>query len=63
MTQFLSMSEIWIGAIVVGGIIPAADAVLLTAAGVARVFTPKDYDLTLVIADLVALVEARAATA
>jgi (2R)-ethylmalonyl-CoA mutase len=49
--------------VVVGGIIPAADAVLLTAAGVARVFTPKDYDLTLVIADLVALVEARAATA
>ena len=49
--------------VVVGGIIPAADAVKLKAAGVARVFTPKDYDLTLVIADLLALVESRAAAA
>jgi ethylmalonyl-CoA mutase len=32
--------------VVVGGIIPADDAKLLTDRGVARVFTPKDYELT-----------------
>nr|WP_035740456.1 protein meaA [Parafrankia elaeagni] len=32
--------------VVVGGIIPAADAVRLTEMGVAAVFTPKDYGLT-----------------
>ncbi len=32
--------------VVVGGIIPDADAAVLLAAGVARVFTPKDYELT-----------------
>jgi (2R)-ethylmalonyl-CoA mutase len=34
--------------VVVGGIIPDDDAVALKAAGVAAVFTPKDYDATLV---------------
>ena len=34
--------------VVVGGIIPDADAALLRAAGVAAVFTPKDYDATAV---------------
>ncbi len=32
--------------VVVGGIIPAADAAVLVAGGVAAVFTPKDFDLT-----------------
>jgi (2R)-ethylmalonyl-CoA mutase len=32
--------------VVVGGIIPDADAEALRAAGVAAVFTPKDYDAT-----------------
>ena len=36
--------------VVVGGIIPDADAALLRAAGVAAVFTPKDYDATVVMA-------------
>ncbi|MEI6231142.1 MAG: protein meaA, partial [Actinomycetes bacterium] len=36
--------------IVVGGIIPDADAVTLKASGVAAVFTPKDYDATLIMA-------------
>jgi len=43
--------------VLVGGIIPDADARALEAAGVARVFTPKDYDLTAVVdqvADLIA---------
>ena len=32
--------------VVVGGIIPEADAARLRAAGVARVFTPKDFEIT-----------------
>jgi len=36
--------------VLVGGIIPDADADILRAAGVAEVFTPKDYDLTEAIA-------------
>ncbi len=36
--------------VVVGGIIPDADAATLKASGVAAVFTPKDYDATLIMA-------------
>jgi (2R)-ethylmalonyl-CoA mutase len=32
--------------VVVGGIVPDADARALLSAGVAAVYTPKDYDLT-----------------
>ncbi|MGC5329895.1 protein meaA [Micromonospora sp. DT62] len=42
--------------VVVGGIIPAGDAEQLRAAGVARVFTPKDFALTGIIDDLVTVV-------
>jgi (2R)-ethylmalonyl-CoA mutase len=42
--------------VVVGGIIPDADAVTLTAAGVAAVFTPKDFDMTTVMARMVEVV-------
>jgi (2R)-ethylmalonyl-CoA mutase len=42
--------------VVVGGIIPPEDAAALKAAGVARVYTPKDFDLTRIIADIVELV-------
>jgi ethylmalonyl-CoA mutase len=41
--------------VVAGGIIPAADAAKLRAAGVAAVFTPKDYGLTAVLADVAEL--------
>jgi (2R)-ethylmalonyl-CoA mutase len=44
--------------VVVGGIIPAADAVKLREAGVAAVFTPRDYDLTRLMGDVARLVEA-----
>jgi (2R)-ethylmalonyl-CoA mutase len=47
----------------VGGIIPEADAERLRAAGVRRVYTPKDFDLTRVVGELVDLVEERAALA
>ncbi|MEU4770710.1 protein meaA [Micromonospora sp. NPDC023644] len=42
--------------VVVGGIIPAGDAKQLRAAGVARVFTPKDFALTGIIDELVTVV-------
>jgi len=45
--------------VVVGGIIPEADAAALKAAGVAAVFTPKDYDATAIMAQV--LDEIRAA--
>jgi len=45
--------------VVVGGIIPPEDAAALKAAGVARVYTPKDYDLTRIIADIVELIDER----
>ncbi len=47
--------------VVVGGIIPDADAETLRAAGVAAVFTPKDYDATAIMAKV--LDEIRAAHA
>lgn len=42
--------------LVVGGIIPAADAEELRRAGVARVYTPKDYDITAIMRDIVGVV-------
>ncbi|HEX4363350.1 MAG TPA: protein meaA [Solirubrobacteraceae bacterium] len=45
--------------VVVGGIIPDADAGLLEQAGVAAVYTPKDFDLTRIMRDIVALVAKR----
>jgi (2R)-ethylmalonyl-CoA mutase len=47
--------------VVVGGIIPAADAERLREAGVAGVYTPKDFDINRIMAEIVALVEQRAA--
>jgi (2R)-ethylmalonyl-CoA mutase len=43
--------------VVVGGIIPPEDVVRLRAAGVARVYTPKDFRITEIMADLVDLVD------
>lgn len=42
--------------VVVGGIIPPDDAMALKGAGVARVYTPKDYDITQILADIVAMI-------
>jgi (2R)-ethylmalonyl-CoA mutase len=41
--------------VVVGGIIPAEDARQLTAAGVAAVYTPKDFELGRIMTDLAEL--------
>ena len=43
----------------VGGIIPEADIEPLKAAGVAAVYTPKDFDLTRIMRDIVGLVAER----
>ncbi|HEV2776896.1 MAG TPA: protein meaA, partial [Solirubrobacteraceae bacterium] len=45
--------------VIVGGIIPEADVPALTGAGVAAVYTPKDFDLTAIMRDIVALVAQR----
>ena len=47
--------------VIVGGIIPEDDKDTLLAAGVSRVYTPKDYELTRIMNDLVDLVESRRA--
>jgi (2R)-ethylmalonyl-CoA mutase len=44
--------------VVVGGIIPDSDASQLRAAGVAAVYTPKDFELVHIMEDLVSIVEA-----
>jgi (2R)-ethylmalonyl-CoA mutase len=49
--------------VVVGGIIPAADEKALLEAGVARVYTPKDFELSRIMGDIVALVSERAGIA
>jgi (2R)-ethylmalonyl-CoA mutase len=43
--------------VVVGGIIPPNDADALIEAGVARVYTPKDFDLTQIMRDITAVVD------
>jgi (2R)-ethylmalonyl-CoA mutase len=49
--------------VVVGGIIPDADAKRLVEAGVARVYTPKDFELNAIMRDLVAVIRERHAAA
>ncbi|MQA75584.1 MAG: protein meaA [Solirubrobacterales bacterium] len=45
--------------VVVGGIIPAADARRMLEAGVARVYTPKDFDVNRIMAEIADLVAER----
>jgi (2R)-ethylmalonyl-CoA mutase len=45
--------------VVVGGIIPPADEAALLEAGVARVYTPKDFEVTRIMGDIVSLVAER----
>jgi (2R)-ethylmalonyl-CoA mutase len=46
--------------VVVGGIIPPEDANMLREAGVAAVYTPKDFELNRIMEDVVRIVEGRA---
>ena len=45
--------------VVVGGIIPPADEAALLEAGVARVYTPKDFEVSRIMGDIVDLVAER----
>ena len=49
--------------VVVGGIIPESDAALLRAKGVARVYTPKDFEMTRIMGDIVTLADPEAVAA
>jgi (2R)-ethylmalonyl-CoA mutase len=49
--------------VIVGGIIPDDDAERLRAMGVARVYTPKDFELNTIMMDVVALVDPKAVAA
>jgi (2R)-ethylmalonyl-CoA mutase len=49
--------------VVVGGIIPDDDAETLKGYGVAKVYTPKDFDLTRIMSDITALAGAEGAVA
>jgi (2R)-ethylmalonyl-CoA mutase len=41
--------------VLVGGIIPAQDAASLSALGIARIYTPKDFELNRIMQDIVYL--------
>jgi len=43
--------------VIVGGIIPPEDAAELEKAGVAAVYTPKDFELNRIMSDVVRIVE------
>jgi (2R)-ethylmalonyl-CoA mutase len=43
--------------VIVGGIIPDDDARRLTAMGVAKVYTPKDFNLNTIMLDIVTLAD------
>jgi (2R)-ethylmalonyl-CoA mutase len=43
--------------VVVGGIIPPEDAAILLGKGVARVYTPKDFEIGRIMDDMLALAE------
>ena len=42
--------------VVVGGVIPDEDAAKLAELGVAKVYTPKDFDLTLMMGEIAGLI-------
>jgi len=49
--------------VIVGGIIPDDDAARLKAMGVARVYTPKDFELNLIMSDIVTLADPQSVAA
>jgi len=49
--------------VIVGGIIPDDDAERLLAMGVARVYTPKDFELNAIMKDIVTLADPSALAA
>ncbi|MFG6583107.1 methylmalonyl-CoA mutase family protein [Sulfitobacter sp. 1A12779] len=49
--------------VIVGGIIPEADATRLRAAGVAQVYTPKDFELNVIMQDIITLADPKSVAA
>lgn len=49
--------------VIVGGIIPDDDAARLRQMGVARVYTPKDFELNTIMMDIVTLADPKAVAA
>ena len=49
--------------VIVGGIIPESDATRLRAAGVAQVYTPKDFELNVIMQDIITLADPKAVAA
>ena len=49
--------------LIIGGIIPDADAQAMLAMGVAAIYTPKDFDLNRIMFDIVGLAEGKAEAA
>ncbi len=49
--------------VIVGGIIPAADAVVLQGLGIARVYTPKDFELNHIMSDIIVLAKSTVSAA
>ncbi|MFG6517783.1 methylmalonyl-CoA mutase family protein [Sulfitobacter sp. 1A13496] len=49
--------------VIVGGIIPEADATRLRAVGVAQVYTPKDFELNVIMQDIITLADPKAVAA
>ena len=49
--------------VIAGGIIPPEDEKVLLAAGCARIYTPKDYDITQIMGDIVDVVDRTAQAA
>jgi (2R)-ethylmalonyl-CoA mutase len=49
--------------LIIGGIIPDADAQALLALGVAAIYTPKDFDLNRIMFDIVGLADGKAEAA
>jgi ethylmalonyl-CoA mutase len=45
--------------VVVGGIVPPADLLILKQLGVVKVYTPKDYEIDRLIAEMIAIIEGR----
>jgi (2R)-ethylmalonyl-CoA mutase len=43
--------------VVVGGIIPQEDMIRLTEMGVAKIYTPKDFELNTIMMDIVSLAD------
>ena len=45
----------FLASVIAGGIIPEADAAILQKLGVARVYTPKDFELNRIMSDIIVL--------